>query len=107
MTTRKIVQNSFNTGQVGPFMDGRADSQLYKSGLETCENMLLLPQGGMQKRRGFKYISADPDATTTPDGSTSLTTAGFHPSSRLIPFKYSDGQEYVIVLCISFIKTQE
>ena len=79
-------------------MDGRADSQLYKSGLETCENMLLLPQGGMQKRRGFKYISADPDATTTPDGSTSLTTAGFHPSSRLIPFKYSDGQEYVIVL---------
>ena len=37
MTTRKITQNSFNTGQVGPFMDGRVDSQLYKTGLETCQ----------------------------------------------------------------------
>ena len=79
-------------------MDGRVDSQLYKTGLETCENMLLLPQGGMQKRKGFKYISADPDATTTPDGSTSLTTTGFHLQSRIIPFKYTDGQEYVIIL---------
>tara|TARA_R100000995_G_C3484484_1_gene126308 strand:+ start:5930 stop:8035 length:2106 start_codon:yes stop_codon:yes gene_type:complete len=98
MATRKISQNSFNTGQVGPFMDGRVDSQLYKTGLETCENMLLLPQGGMQKRKGFKFISADPDNTTTPDGSTSLTTTGFHLQSRLIPFKFTDGQEYVIVL---------
>jgi hypothetical protein len=79
-------------------MDGRVDSQLYKTGLEECTNMLLLPQGGMQKRKGFQYISADPDASTTPDGSTSLTTAGFHASSRLIPFRFSDGQEYIIVL---------
>jgi hypothetical protein len=98
MTTRRITQNSFNTGQLGPFMDGRVDSQLYKTGLEECTNMLLLPQGGMQKRKGFQYISADPDNTTTPDGSTSLTTAGFHASSRLIPFRFSDGQEYIIVL---------
>jgi len=98
MTTRRITQNSYNTGQLGPFMDGRVDSQLYKTGLEECTNMLLLPQGGMQKRKGFQYISADPDASTTPDGSTSLTTAGFHASSRLIPFRFSDGQEYVIVL---------
>ena len=98
MTTRRITQNSYNTGQLGPFMDGRVDSQLYKTGLEECTNMLLLPQGGMQKRKGFQYISADPDASTTPDGSTSLTTAGFHASSRLIPFRFSDGQEYIIVL---------
>ena len=79
-------------------MTGRVDNPLYKSGLEVCTNMLLLPQGGMQKRKGFKFISADPDNSTTPDGSTSLTTVGFHASSRIIPFKYTDGQEYVIVL---------
>ncbi len=98
MATRRITQNSFNTGQLGPFMDGRVDSQLYKTGLEECENMLLLPQGGMQKRKGFQYISADPDSSTTPDGSTALTTNGFHLQSRLIPFRFSDGQEYIIVI---------
>tara|TARA_R100001463_G_scaffold62881_2_gene115825 strand:- start:7952 stop:10051 length:2100 start_codon:yes stop_codon:yes gene_type:complete len=97
MATRKLSQVSFNTGQLGPFMDGRVDSALYRTGLEQCSNMLLLPQGGMQKRRGFQYISADNANSTTPDGSTALTTVGFHIQSRLIPFKFSDGQEYVLI----------
>lgn len=98
MATRKINQVSFNTGQLGPFMDGRVDSQLYKTGLEECSNMLLLPQGGMQKRKGFEFISAHPDNDTTPDGSTALTTNGFHIKTRMFPFKFSDGQEYVLVM---------
>lgn len=97
MTVRRHSQISFNVGQVGPFMTGRTDTPLYKNGLEECTNMLLLPQGGMEKRKGFQFISADPDATTTPDGSTALTTNGFNVDSRLIPFRYTDGQEYVIV----------
>lgn len=97
MTIRRNTQTNFTQGQVGPFLLGRGDTPIYKAGLEICENWLILPQGGLQKRKGFQFISADPDASTTPDGSTALTTTGFHAQSRLIPFAFSDGQEYVLI----------
>ena len=74
MATRKFTQNNFTQGQVGPYLLGRGDTPIYKAGLEICENMICLPQGGIQKRKGFKFISANPDSSTTPDGSTTLTT---------------------------------
>ena len=98
MTIRKYSQTNFTQGQVGPNIFGRNDTPIYRAGLAELSNFLILPQGGIQKRRGFQFISADPDNTTTPDGSTTLTTAGFHSSSRLIPFKFSDGQEYVLIV---------
>ena len=98
MTIRKYSQTNFTQGQVGPNIFGRNDTPIYRAGLAELSNFLILPQGGIQKRRGFQFISADPDNTTTPDGSATLTTAGFHSSSRLIPFKFADGQEYVIIL---------
>jgi len=97
MTIRKYSQTNFTQGQVGPNIFGRNDTPIYRAGLAELANFLILPQGGIQKRRGFQFITGDPDNSTTPDGSTSLTTAGFHPSSRLIPFKFSDGQEYVLI----------
>jgi hypothetical protein len=97
MTIRRVTQTNFTQGQVGPYLFGRGDTPIYGAGLETCENWLILPQGGLQKRKGFQFISADPDNTNTPDGSTPLTTTGFHAQSRLIPFKFSDGQEYVLI----------
>jgi len=98
MATRKFTQNNFTQGQVGPYLLGRGETPIYKAGLETCANFILLPQGGIQKRKGFKYISANPDLSTTPDGSTTLNTVGFHDKSRIIPFQFSDAQEYVIIL---------
>lgn len=98
MATRKFTQNNFTQGQVGPYLAGRGETPIYKAGLETCENWLCLPQGGITKRKGFKFISAHPDDSNAPDGSTTLTTVGFHPQSRLIPFKFSDNQEYVILI---------
>lgn len=97
MTIRKYSQTNFTQGQVGPNIFGRADTPIYRAGLAELSNFLILPQGGIQKRRGFQFISSDPDNTTTPDGSTPLTTTGFHSASRLIPFKFSDGQEYVLI----------
>jgi len=98
MATRKFTQNNFTQGQVGPYLAGRGETPIYKAGLETCENFLCLPQGGITKRKGFKFISAHPDNDTVPDGSTPLTTVGFHPKSRMLPFSFSDGQEYIILI---------
>ena len=60
--------------------------------------VILLPQGGIDRRRGFEFISANLDTSTLADGSTDVTTGSFHTQSRLIPFKFGDGQEYVLVV---------
>ena len=97
MTIRKYSQTNFTQGQVGPNIFGRNDTPIYRAGLAELSNFLILPQGGLQKRRGFQFIAADPDNSTTPNGSSTLTTVGFHAQSRLIPFKFADGQEYVLI----------
>ena len=98
MATRKFTQNNFTQGQVGPYLAGRGDTPIYKAGLETCENFLCLPQGGITKRKGFQFISADPDNSTTPDGSTALTTEGFYNKTKMFPFVFADGQEFIILM---------
>lgn len=98
MTIRRYTQTSFTQGEVGSFIKGRAELGIYRAGLETCENFLLLPQGGLDRRRGFKFISSNLDSSTLADGSTSVTTGSFHSQSRLIPFKFGEGQEYVLIL---------
>ena len=59
MGIRRYTQTTFTQGEVGSFIKGRAELGIYRAGLETCENMILLPQGGIDRRRGFKFISAN------------------------------------------------
>ena len=98
MTLRKYTQTSFTQGEVGSFIKGRAELGIYRAGLEKCENFLILPQGGIDRRRGFQFISSNLDSSTLADGSTDIVTASFHTQSRLIPFKFGEGQEYVLVV---------
>ena len=54
--TLKQTQFLFTKGEVGPYMEARADTNIYKSGLRKCENWLILPQGGLKRRPGFEFI---------------------------------------------------
>ena len=87
--TLKQTQFLFTKGEVGPYMEARADTNIYKAGLRTCKNWLILPQGGVKRRPGFEFIDDHPE-TTGPD-------AGFHTSSRLLSFNFGNEQEYVLV----------
>jgi len=98
MGIQRYTQTTFTQGEVGSFIKGRAELGIYRAGLETCENFILLPQGGIDRRRGFEFISANLDSSTLADGSTNVVTGSFHTQSRLIPFKFGDGQEYVFVV---------
>ncbi|WP_440913515.1 hypothetical protein [Candidatus Pelagibacter sp.] len=98
MGIRRYTQTTFTQGEVGSFIKGRAELGIYRAGLETCENMILLPQGGVDRRRGFEFISANLDTSTLSDGSTDVVTGSFHTQSRLIPFKFGEGQEYVLIV---------
>ena len=88
MSIRRYTQTTFTQGEVGDFIKGRAELGIYRAGLEKCENFLILPQGGIDRRRGFQFISSNLDSSTLADGSTNVVTGSFHSKSRLIPFKF-------------------
>jgi hypothetical protein len=75
------IINSFNGGELSPLLSAREDISKYQSGCSLLENMITLPQGGIQKRPGTQYIATVFDAN--------------YPT-KLIPFNYSTGISYVI-----------
>ena len=79
MARSKPIQNSFNAGEFSKRMFGRTDIAKYQAAAETIENFHILPEGGLQRRSGFRYI-ADAAATAT----------------RLKEFVFSDDQAYIL-----------
>ena len=75
------ILNSFNAGELSPLLNAREDLAKYQNGCSIMENLIPLPQGGVQKRPGTKYIA---EVKTS-----SLAT-------RLLPFEFSTTQSYVI-----------
>ncbi len=71
-------------------MEARADTNIYKAGLRTCENFFILPQGGLKRRPGFKFIDDHPQTAGAGDN-------GFDASARLIPFNFGNEQEYILI----------
>jgi hypothetical protein len=92
MAQIKVVQNSFTSGEVGAYLDAREDLDIYTTGAKTIENFFVLPQGGLLRRTGFEYI-----AGTNLLGSDE-SHKGWEAHSRIIPFRFSTDQEYVLVL---------
>ena len=73
---------SMNTGELSPRLSGRVDFSKYPSGLATLENMLPLPEGGVSRRAGTRYVAA--------------TKTGATVKSRLKKFEFSTTQNYII-----------
>lgn len=77
----KDFQASFNTGELSPRMQGRGDFNKFKSGASVVENLLALPQGGLTRRPGTRYVVEVKDSTA---------------KCRLIDFVFSTTQAYII-----------
>ena len=92
MARVKVEQNSFTQGELGQYFDTRIDLDLYRAGAKVVENFMVLPQGGLLKRPGFELIDDNPGTDHTAGDDL-----GFNAGSRLIPFKFSTEQEYVLV----------
>jgi hypothetical protein len=75
------LQGSLNGGEVSPLLYGRPDLAKYESSLARCVNMIPLPQGGVTRRPGTRYVAAAKNASTT---------------ARLIPFVFSRKQAYML-----------
>jgi len=50
------MQSSFVSGELSPLLKGRVDLDQYYQGMETAENVLIVPQGGLKRRAGTQHV---------------------------------------------------
>ncbi len=69
------VQNVLNGGEISPLLRGRVDQPRYSTGTREMRNFVPMPQGGVTRRPGTRYLGA-----------------ACHEKARLIPFVFSATQ---------------
>src|SRR5439155_5779185 len=74
-----IMQTSFAAGELSPTLFGRVDFSKYHVGLAEATNVFVDYRGGVSNRPGTRYVGY----TAAP--------------ARLIPFSYSNLQNYILV----------
>ena len=57
MGTSKFLQSSFVSGELSPLLNGRVDLEQYYQGMQTAENVLIVPQGGLKRRAGSEHVA--------------------------------------------------
>jgi hypothetical protein len=87
MTT--LYKSSFNAGVLSPRTGGRIDLAKYESALGMCDNALPQPWGGVTRRMGTEFIN---ECST------------MNKRSRLVPFKYSTEQAYMLEVGDSYTR---
>ena len=76
-----LVQQSFNAGEWSPRLDGRSDLEKYYSACRISDNMIPTRYGPSERRPGLYYVAEVKDSSK---------------KTRLLPFKYSTVQAYII-----------
>ena len=56
MAKSKFLQSSFVSGELSPLLKGRVDLEQYYQGMQTAENVLIVPQGGLKRRAGTQHV---------------------------------------------------
>ena len=82
MPRHSPIQSSFNGGEWSPRMFGRTDISKYNSAVKLLKNFYILPQGGVQRRSGSRYVAEQGDSGM---------------AGRLVPFVFSDDQAYILL----------
>jgi len=70
-------------------MRGRVDVNRYANGVQTLKNFIIMPQGGVYRRPGTKYVNEV------------KTSADF---TRLVPFEFSTVQAYILEFGNQYIR---
>lgn len=80
---------AFNAGELSELALGRIDLDAYQRGLSRCVNMIQLPQGGVTRRPGTKYVA---------------TVRNSAKPVWLIDFIFSDDDALMLVLNDGYIR---
>ena len=81
-------QSNFTVGEIDPLLVGRIDIQQYGSALSKAQNVVVLPQGGFERRPGLRFML---DISSHLGGS--FTTLD---GIRLVPFEFSTAQAFML-----------
>ncbi len=89
MSNFSLLQNSFTSGELSPFLAARTDLQQYGSAAQVIQNMLVRAQGGLIKRPGTIFVSEVKNSAN---------------ETRLIPFTYSNTDAYMIEMGAGYFR---
>lgn len=78
------LQAAFNAGEIGPRLAARVDFAKYRNAGARVENLIPLPQGGLTRRPGTRFVAAAEDHAKRP---------------RVMSFQFSTEQAYVLEGC--------
>lgn len=84
-----LLRNNFTSGELAPELRLRPELDAYQSGLKSCRNYVVKPQGGIVSRPGTEHRSVIQEFNT-PEPNDRVV--------RLIPFVFSEQEAYVIGL---------
>lgn len=74
---------TFDKGWTTPLLGSRSDVDFWLSSLSYCLNFNVLTHGGLRRRSGTRFITEVADSSQ---------------KTRLLPFKFSEDQSYVLML---------
>ncbi|MFI3903963.1 hypothetical protein VBH83_10035, partial [Ochrobactrum sp. S1502_03] len=77
------LQATFDKGEISPLLGARSDVDFWRSSLAYCRNFNVLTHGGLRRRSGTVFLSEVADSSQF---------------TRLLPFKFSEEQAYVLAL---------
>lgn len=75
------IQTNFTGGEISPRLLGRVDLTKYSSSVQTCENFMVFPHGGITKRSGTQFVAEVKNSSQI---------------VKLVPFIFSTVQAYII-----------
>ena len=77
------IQTNFTTGELDPLVRSRVDLDAYRNALETAQNVICQPQGGVTRRSGTKFLA---ELGGSPENGV-----------RLVGFEFSVADSYMLV----------
>jgi len=75
------LQASFSAGELTPRLAARLDFQKFRAGLDVCENVVPLAEGGAMRRAGSRYVAEEKSSSV---------------KGRLKRFQFSTVQAYAL-----------
>lgn len=104
MAKTRFIQSSFVSGELSPLLKGRIDINQYYQAVETADNVVIVPQGGLRRRPGTEFIAATTRALvphsytgTMPNGGTPSVLASNDTTTTSTTTPIGTTNDYVVI----------
>ena len=104
MAKTRFIQSSFVSGELSPLLKGRTDINQYYQAVETADNVVIVPQGGMRRRPGTEFIAQTTRnlvsfayTGTMPNGGTASVLYGNDATTTSTTVAIGTTNDYVVV----------